>query len=339
MKLLLVAGLRRSIQVWPPSALTFTPVLEFGGRQHGRPAGDGKATTFVEVKSSPARCPRARAGSGATAGSGSALRSLSSSGEGSRSVTVLGRCRPSVVFIPSLLLLVAATAVLPNAVGVPSASAQTSCVEQTLAIGASAATPGFASLFGVATDSAGNIYAADAGNNTVYRFDAAGNQTFAIANPTPVPDFGQPVGVAVDPAGNIYVADNTGPAVFYFDAAGNQTLVITPSASTPAFDNPLAVAADGAGNVYVADRSLGLYRFDAAGNQTLMIPLTAATPQLSDITGIAADAAVENIYATDTDTDTVYRFGVFDCPTPSAPPAPPTAPPAPTIVAEPTFTG
>jgi uncharacterized repeat protein (TIGR01451 family) len=135
--------------------------------------------------------------------------------------------------------------------------------------------PAFDMPFGVAVDGSGNIYVADYGNGTVYRFDAEGNQTLTIDNGSlvepPDPAFVTPAGVAADERGNIFVADDASHTVYGFDADGNQTLTITGTAPVdqaavispePDFQGPLGVAVDGAGNIYVADGgSRTVYRF------------------------------------------------------------------------------
>jgi len=67
---------------------------------------------------------------------------------------------------------------------------------------------GFNEPTGVAVDSAGNVYVADASNNAVKRIAAAGGAITTLGS-----GFNYPTGVAVDSAGNIYVADTDNNAV------------------------------------------------------------------------------------------------------------------------------
>jgi uncharacterized repeat protein (TIGR01451 family) len=132
--------------------------------------------------------------------------------------------------------------------------------------------PAFVGPSGVAVDGSGDIYVADDGNGTAYRFDPDGNQTLAIAIPSAEGTVAvAPAGVAVDGSGNIYVSDVASSAVYQFDAAGDETFTISgtqPATGAsaappdPAFVAPWDVAVDGSGGVYVADGgSDTVYRF------------------------------------------------------------------------------
>jgi len=108
---------------------------------------------------------------------------------------------------------------------------------------------------GVATDAAGNIYVADAGNNLIRKITPAGvvttlagNGTVGSSNgPGTSASFNRPAGAAVDAAGNVYIAD----------AGNNLIRKITPngqvSTFASGFTNPGGLAIDGVGNVYVVD--------------------------------------------------------------------------------------
>src|SRR5207247_866169 len=60
--------------------------------------------------------------------------------------------------------------------------------------------------FGVAVDSAGNVYVADSAADTIRKITAAGVVTTLAGVPGGTYIFDFPTGVAVDGAGNVYVA-------------------------------------------------------------------------------------------------------------------------------------
>ena len=67
----------------------------------------------------------------------------------------------------------------------------------------------FKNPLGVAVDSSGNIYVADADNYRIQKFTSDGGFiTKWGSNGTGDGQFHEPIGVAVDSSGNIYVADS-----------------------------------------------------------------------------------------------------------------------------------
>jgi sugar lactone lactonase YvrE len=129
----------------------------------------------------------------------------------------------------------------------------------------------FDSPSGVAVDSAGNVYVADRGNDTIRKVTAGGVVTTlaGTAGMAGSADgtgaaarFSSPNGVAVDSAGNVYVGDTQNSTIRKITPAG---VVMTVAGSAPItdgldgtgaaarFNGPRGVAVDGAGNVYVAD--------------------------------------------------------------------------------------
>ena len=128
--------------------------------------------------------------------------------------------------------------------------------------------------YGVAFDTAGNIYIADTYNDNVRKITiATGNiSTFAGTNTEGLGGDGgaatgalldTPTGVAVDSAGNVYIADTnnnrirrvgTDGNISTFAGAGGIASTGDGGPATQAnLNNPEAVAVDAAGNVYIAD--------------------------------------------------------------------------------------
>jgi hypothetical protein len=123
----------------------------------------------------------------------------------------------------------------------------------------------------VAVDSAGNVYVADSGNNSISQVTSAGTVTtlagrpgtFGSANgPGSTARFNQPSGVALDGAGNIYVGDTLNHTIRKVTPAGVVTTLAGQAGSAGSangtgsaarFNQPWGVAVDNAGNVYVGD--------------------------------------------------------------------------------------
>src|ERR1039458_9331935 len=111
---------------------------------------------------------------------------------------------------------------------------------------------------GVAADSAGNIYVADTGNNTIRKITAAGLvSTLAGRAGSPgLADGGpglsqlrHPQNLAVDSSGRLYVADTDNLAIRVLSSTG----ALTTLAVAGDLGHPDALAVDGLGNIYVAD--------------------------------------------------------------------------------------
>jgi sugar lactone lactonase YvrE len=143
---------------------------------------------------------------------------------------------------------------------------------RTLTAGSADGTPGtFNNPFGIAIDSAKNLYVSDTTNHTIRKISPAGVVSTLAGSPGvsggadgsgSAARFNFPVGVAVDAAGNVYVADSRNSTVRKISASG----VVTTFAGAPGqfgstdgtganarFFLPCGVAVDGAGNVYVTD--------------------------------------------------------------------------------------
>jgi len=146
---------------------------------------------------------------------------------------------------------------------------------------------GFSGCAGVAVNAAGNVYVADANNNSVKEV-APGGSPVSIGT-----GFSNPLNVAVDAAGNVYVADNYSNAIKEIPAGGGSTITIATG-----FGNPKSVAIDAAGNIYFADSGNGSVNKIPAGTlgvAALATNLGLNTGNLSY--GLAADAA-GNVYFT-----------------------------------------
>jgi len=173
----------------------------------------------------------------------------------------------------------------------------------------------FKSLQGIAVDSGGNIYVADAGNKAIRKITPSGTVTTFAGGSTE--SFGDPRGVAVDSAGNLYVADYGANVVKKVTSAG---VISTYAGTAPTrgtsdgttttalFNAPSSVAVDGANNVYVADTLNNTVRkITSGGTVTTLAGLAGRSgsvdgngtvARFEDPYAIAADGA-GNLYVAD----------------------------------------
>jgi sugar lactone lactonase YvrE len=131
----------------------------------------------------------------------------------------------------------------------------------------------FGMPIGMGVDVAGNLYVADAGNNTIRRISNAGNvstlaglSAFAAAGEQDgtghAARFFEPAGVAVGPGNTIYVSDSGNHTVRKISAGGEVTTLAGVAGHPGAVDGtgtaarlnaPTDLVVDAAGNVFVAD--------------------------------------------------------------------------------------
>jgi len=174
----------------------------------------------------------------------------------------------------------------------------------------------FYNPFGVAFDSAGNLYVTDTSNNTIRKITVAGQVT-TLAGLAGVPGSTDgvgaaarlwgPKGIILDNSGNVYVSDEGNETIRKITPAG----VVTTLAGSPGktglrdglgaiarFYNPENLAIDGAGIIYVADSgSKRIRKVTPAGLvSTLKNPVTNNSYTLGGQPyGVAVDGA-DNVY-------------------------------------------
>ncbi len=160
---------------------------------------------------------------------------------------------------------------------------------------------------GVAVDLSGNVYVADANNQTIRKVTSTGVVTTLAgqAASTSSTDgtgnaarFNNPSAVAVDTNGNLYVADTgnhtirkittSGGTVTTFAGAAGSTGSTDGSGTAARFNAPEGVAVDSAGNVYVADSSNHTVRKISAGGAVSTLAGAAGSFGSTDGTGTAA---------------------------------------------------
>jgi glucose/arabinose dehydrogenase len=121
--------------------------------------------------------------------------------------------------------------------------------------------------FGLAFDSAGNLFAADANNATIFKYTPDGTRT-VFAGPSAFAATQAPIGLAFDSAGNLFVSTEGDP--------GNDAILeFTPGSVESTFatglTNPRGLAFDGSGNLFVAETHAGgdILEFTPAGVGTV----------------------------------------------------------------------
>jgi sugar lactone lactonase YvrE len=179
---------------------------------------------------------------------------------------------------------------------------------------------------GVAVDSAGNVYVADASNDEIRKVTPSGvvttlagsaGQSGSSDGTGSAARFYHPTGVAVDSAGNVYVADYYNQEIREVTPSGVVTTLAGSAGqvgssdgigSAATFDYPWGVAVDSEGNVYVADAANNEIRkitpsgavttLAGSAGQTGSSDGTGSAARFDQPTGVAVDSA-GNVYVAD----------------------------------------
>jgi sugar lactone lactonase YvrE len=128
--------------------------------------------------------------------------------------------------------------------------------------------------WGLAFDSAGNLYAADGGDQTIYKFAPDGTSTVFVGPDAFAPGE-SPVGLAFDSSGNLFVSIETftdpgADSIVYFSPTGVKSLFAS------GLTTPRGLAFDGLGDLFVAEAGVpeefpsgDILEFPTAGGQIL----------------------------------------------------------------------
>jgi sugar lactone lactonase YvrE len=197
------------------------------------------------------------------------------------------------------------------------------------------------SPFGIAVDTAHNIYIADNSNHcirmvntsgTIYTIAGIGSGGFSgDGGPATGAELYYPTGVTVDGSGNVYIADNANNRVREVNAvtgtintiAGNGIAGYrgdTCLADTTRLSSPKGVAVDGLGNVYIADEGNSRIRMVTSSGYIYTVvgdsvPGYSGDGGLADTAkiwmpfGVALDYFSGNIYIADEGNNRVRRVG------------------------------
>ena len=180
---------------------------------------------------------------------------------------------------------------------------------------------------GIAFDSIGNLYVADASNNRIRRIangiimTVAGNGTAGFSGdngPAISAQVSSVADVAIDSSGNIYISDTANNRIRKVSngtintLAGNNGIAGFGGDNGPAIgaqlSGPAAIAVDSSGKVYFADSGNNRIRRVSSGSITTAAGSGTSGPggdngpavgsQLTAVSGIAIDSAI-NVYITD----------------------------------------
>ncbi|MEO6996167.1 MAG: hypothetical protein ABI273_21370, partial [Lacunisphaera sp.] len=227
----------------------------------------------------------------------------------------------------------------------------------------------FSSPIGIAQDASGNLYVADATNDTIRKISSTGVVT-TLAGSAAVAGaadgsgsaarFNHPTGLTVDDAGNIYVADSTNNTIRKITSAGTVTTLAGLAGVMGAadgtgngalFNNPGGLAVDTSGNIYVADTGNSVVRKITPTGVVRLLAGLPGVAGLKDGTGSDAwlnqpkDVAVDvggSVYVADTGNATIRKITAAGVVTTlsltQGSPATPTTPTPPPVTTPPTPT-
>ena len=138
--------------------------------------------------------------------------------------------------------------------------------------------------WGLVFDSAGNLYAADGGDQTIYEFAPNGARTVFVG-PSAFAAGESPVGLAFDSSGNLFVSIETfsdpgADSIVYFTPTGMKNIFAT------GLTTPRGLAFDSSGNLFVAEVSqpeLGqpgdILKFYPDGTHTVFASFSIGRPE------------------------------------------------------------
>ena len=236
----------------------------------------------------------------------------------------IGKYKPAIILTLALTVFLASCISLPTTTPTPGWVVSTLAGSRIWGAGYQDAT-GTAAEFdkpaGVAVDSSGNVYVADAFNNRIRKITPAGEVTTLAGSGTEgyhdatgtAAQFNHPFGVAVDSDGIVYVADQVNHRIRKITSkgvvstfAGSGTQGYHDATGTAAqFNYPHSVTVDSSGNLYVADTSN--HRIRKITPDRVVTTIAGATAEFDFPYGVAVDSS-GNLYVADTHNNCIRRI-------------------------------
>ncbi len=170
----------------------------------------------------------------------------------------------------------------------------------------------FDTIWGMAIDSSGNIYASDWGNSRVQKFD--NNGVFLMAWGSSGSGDGQfnvPAGIEINASGNVYVADSYNHRIQIFDSSGNfLSKYGSVGSADGAFNRPIDVAFDALGNIYICDYGNSrIQKFESDWTFTTKWGTSGSgNSQFNHAESLAIDQSGEFVYVSDRDNSRIQKF-------------------------------
>jgi sugar lactone lactonase YvrE len=162
----------------------------------------------------------------------------------------------------------------------------------------------------VATDSFGNVYVVDSGDNRIQKFDSNGTfiTKWGLSGSTDG-HFWYPEGIAIDSTNNVYVVDTANRRIQKFDSNGTFiTKWGTTGSADGQFNMPSGIAIDAQDKIYIADTGNNrIQKFDSNGTFITKWGTTgSADSQFSNPYNVTAQG--DRIYIADTGNNRIQKF-------------------------------
>jgi tripartite motif-containing protein 71 len=187
-----------------------------------------------------------------------------------------------------------------------SAKSQLPSVEYLRTWGVSGDAPGqLKDPTGIATDSFGDVYVADAGNQFIEKFDSKGKALLSFQEGA----LKHPQSIDVDSGGGIYVTDPVRNSLFVFFPEGDRYRELRLKTKSGS-ENDLSVAIGDDGRVHILDQQAGkVFNYSAPPfRATPTWPVAASASDAKSHPGPIAVGSDGNIYINDPDGNRILRF-------------------------------